>query len=524
MDNQKLNTFSAHLVATFQKVNNVNESHEGIRVNKIVSEIATWYERIRNAMEYREDEVILRAAIERILKRRLILGGNGKTIAEPLIRELTWARYFPNGSIEEATTEKVAQTIDLYLKLRREALAKFNLREADLNTWFYQVISSHIENILNPHPEREAMINYMYHILKSNIEITDDSEETRDAQVFIAVRKAYAKNDMALLRFHLFTQFFGDLTTHTVDEVIENFKKGFDETERQLKYPLRFSIFSYVKRQTSPFLILDDILTKEKGNIEPLIKEADALAKEVAEACRKRYKDIIAKVRRAVIRSVIFILLSKALFAFLVEGTYENFFYGHVMWSSIALNIIIPPCLMIIVGLSIRTPDKKNTDRILARIKTVLFDSTPIIGNQVLLQHIPKKTKTVLEQVLTILWIAAFAMSFGIVIAILSRLHFNPISQFVFIFFLTIVTFLAYRINRTANLYTVGDRQGVLTPLIDLLFLPIAQVGRHLTDGISQINIFLFILDFVIEAPFKAIFGFFEQLFIFLHRKREYLD
>src|SRR5215207_6144137 len=59
-----------------------------ISVNPIVSKFASWYERLRNAMEFREDEVILRATIERILKRRLLLGGNAKTAAEPLVREL----------------------------------------------------------------------------------------------------------------------------------------------------------------------------------------------------------------------------------------------------------------------------------------------------------------------------------------------------------------------------------------------------------------------------------------------------
>ncbi len=43
-------------------------SHERkIQVNPVVSKFATWYEKLRNVMEYREDEVILRAAIERIL-------------------------------------------------------------------------------------------------------------------------------------------------------------------------------------------------------------------------------------------------------------------------------------------------------------------------------------------------------------------------------------------------------------------------------------------------------------------------
>src|SRR3989338_994383 len=78
-----------------------------ITVNPVVAKFAAWYEKLRNAMDYREEEVILRAAIERNLKRRILLGGTGKTIAEPLLRELVWARYFPNESLSESLTIKV---------------------------------------------------------------------------------------------------------------------------------------------------------------------------------------------------------------------------------------------------------------------------------------------------------------------------------------------------------------------------------------------------------------------------------
>ncbi len=60
--------------------------------------------------------------------------------------------------------------------------------------------------------------------------------------------------------------------------------------------------------------------------------------------------------------------------------------------------------------------------------------------------------------------------------------------------------------------------------LFDFFFMPLIQVGRRLTLGITQINIFLFIFDFIIETPFKGIFAFFEQWFLFLRTQREKLD
>jgi hypothetical protein len=83
---------------------------------------------------------------------------------------------------------------------------------------------------------------------------------------------------------------------------------------------------------------------------------------------------------------------------------------------------------------------------------------------------------------------------------------------------------LAYRIALIANVYRVGEKQGFFTFLVDFLFMPVIRVGRSLTQSIRQVNIFLFIFDFFIEAPFKSLFAFFDQWFYFLHSKTEELE
>src|SRR4051812_11101637 len=88
---QPLSHLAKALVTNFEKPESLVHGKR-MAVNPVVVKFASWYEKLRNVMEYREEEVMLRAAIERILKRRLLLGGNAKTTAEPLVRELIWAR------------------------------------------------------------------------------------------------------------------------------------------------------------------------------------------------------------------------------------------------------------------------------------------------------------------------------------------------------------------------------------------------------------------------------------------------
>ena len=180
------------LVSAYDKVYSQDDD-KTISVNPLVAELASWYEKLRTAMDYRADEVLLRSAIERILKRRLMMGGNGKSVAAPLIRELVWSRYFPDSSIPESVVIKVEEEIDLYLQMEVEINNKQSLRSNDLkqrinkglvSEWILQLLSCEIEDILEPGSKRELMNNFMYQIFRNKITIADDDEETKDDSYF----------------------------------------------------------------------------------------------------------------------------------------------------------------------------------------------------------------------------------------------------------------------------------------------------------------------------------------------------
>ncbi|MDO8573159.1 MAG: hypothetical protein Q7R77_00205 [Candidatus Daviesbacteria bacterium] len=519
-----LNKLSHKLIAAYDQATAPNHE-KTVSVNPLVAEIATWYEKFRTAMDYREDEVILRSTIERILKRRLAFGGSGQSIAAPLIRELVWARYFPDSTIVESQVTQVVSEIDLHLRLENEINKKHRINRGKASEWILHLLSSEIEHILKPNDPKDIMSNFIFGIFKDLVMITDDSEETKNIQVFVAVRRAYANDDIAFLRYHLFKQYFEKLTIHNVDKIAEHFPAALERIEYHFNYPLKDRIYSYVKNQSIPFLILDDVLRKHKGKVFSITSNEELLNSEILSACNLRYSAIAGKVKRAIIRSVIFIFFTKAVFALFVEGTFERMIYGRILWSSIAINTMTPPLLMIIVGFLIKSPSRENSVRISKKINTVLYDEPPFLDKPLILKKKAGNASPLLWLVFVILWLATFVLSFGAIVFVLSKLHVNPLSQTIFMFFLAIVSFVSFRINRTAHMYILKDKKDNLGSLIfDFFFMPVIQVGRRITLGISQINILLFMFDFIIETPFKGIFAFFEQWFSFLRTQREKLD
>lgn len=516
----KLNQDSDYLIKAHEEASR-KKGDQGF-ASGIASELAAWYERLRTAIENRDEEVILRAAVERILRRRLLLGGNGKTVGPLLVRELIWARYFPEESISDDQILDVEETIDLYLELRNLIPKHNKIPDSELNEWIYHLMASDLEDRLNPTPQKEAMISYIFRKLKRMVIIRDDTEETRDIQVFIAIRKTFAKEDLPFLRYAVFNQYFGRLSSENLQQTAKNFSEGKRIIENQLNYSGRFKIFEFVKHQIPPFLILEDVLEKYNSGSHELILNTSEFTNVITETCNARYANIAGKVRRAIIRSIIFILLSKVFLALTIEGTYDRVVYGHVQWGAIAINIAIPVGMMILISFLIRAPGNDNTQRIINRINSLLFDKTPDLGKSLSFNHKPR-AKSFVDTIFTIVWLGTYLFSFGAIVYVLSLLNFNFVSQVFFIFFFAIITFLSYRINQAANLYTVKERTGLLTPFVDFFFMPLARVGRYLSEGVRQINVFIFILDMLIETPLKGLIAFFERWFSFLHSKREEL-
>jgi hypothetical protein len=525
MNNSSFSPLIQALLREFEKGETLASDDKKISVSPIVSRVASLYEKLRNVMDYRDEEVILRASIERILKRRFLLGGSGKTIAGPLVRELVWARYFADETLSESVIGKIEKEIDLFLNLREQVLGKHkSLKESKVNEWIYQLMSSSIAHILGVMKRKEKMTNFMFEVVKNNVTIPDDSEQARDVQVFIAVHKSFAKDDLALLRYHLFKQYFGSLSEENVDKVSDNFLACYKEIYYQLHYPCKDRILNYVKDKTAVFFILEDLLNLENGRIGDLYEDETGFRKIVNEICETRYAGISARVRRAIVRSVIFILLTKAFFAIAIEATFERIVLGRILWSALIVNIATPPALMALMGFLIKTPGQDNTDRIYRYIRAIFTTNQLKFAKQLVAKKSPPKAKPLLNFAFTILWLATFFVAFGAIVYILTKFHFNALSIGVFAFFLAIASFLAYRINQAAKIYSIEPRKTLTAPIVDFVFIPVVRVGRYLTTGISQINIFIYILDYVIEMPLKGLSAFLEQWFYYLQSKREELE
>lgn len=475
----------------------------------------TIYETIRNFIDYKDEHLLRRNAIERILRRKLLIIPE-TNIAPGLIRELSWAGYI---DFEPVNLNQIEKSIDKYLHLLKMSIDK--LPPAKYQDWILELASAEIEEHLVPRVKEEAINRAMFRVLsnKDNF-LSTIKPADRDLQIFLAVRRSLFKEDIATIRYHLLLTYipaWPNANQQLIDNFTQNIHKFYHHLEAKINDSSAIRLSKSVRPITPPFLILKDIID-QNPDLDSLFENTEHLLDAVEFACDKRYRSIKSKVSRSIFRSTVYIFLTKMVLAYIFEMPADLYLYGKVKLIPLSINTIFPPSLMYLIGTSIKLPGNSNSEKIKTMILELVTTSGPYLSFNIKSGSRPSS----LKGLFAIFYSVGFALSFGIIILLLSLLNFGIISGILFILFLCIVSFFAFRIRQTAKEYMVEEKKtGFAAGLVDLFALPFLQMGQWLSNKFSRLNILMFIFDFVIEAPFKAFIQIAEDWIQFLKQKKE---
>ncbi len=498
-----------------------------IKVSEVLGSIAYLYERIRNIVEYKNEQVLRRSGIERMVKRLMWERSSRDTtkLAQILLRELIWARYLPNDRIPKRKIAEVASILNKYLYLVGVVTEKGSgVPVAELRSWIWGVASCEIEEVLDP-ITREPYVELMYNWFITQFAWHNDdlSDHEKSIQMYLAVHRALTKSDEHIMRYHLLLREFP--AWRNADEAMvavfaEKFWHLYQEVEKHLQFPDRFALYRTMQKQIAPFEILKELIVREKDSAETILKDPAATEQKVREICQIRYAQIQTKVRRGTVRSIIYIFITKVVFALLIEIPYDIMVIGNLEYLPLAINVVVPPTLMFLIGLTIKAPNETNTARILTILKTIVYESP--VQNKTLFSLAKVRRGNLLGNTFALVYLALFILVFGGITWLLIQLHFSLVGILVFFAFLSLVLLFGFRVRFTASeLKITGNGESFFGYIFNNLTLPFLSTGVYLSKGLAKINFLTLILDFLIEAPLKTIIEVIEEWTSFIREKRE---
>ncbi|MBU0975353.1 MAG: hypothetical protein ABIE03_02660 [Patescibacteria group bacterium] len=499
---------------------------ENVKISKAVTFFAFVYEKLRYVIEYKEENLLLRSSILRILTRRVGLNSQGKDIAKSLVQEILWARYIAHFPIDQVSI--IENILDKYIHLlnlvERQPYVESKTK---VKSWILEIASCEIERVISNRIKQDALVELMYNDILPFIEVNDTEISTnyKNILIFIAVHKALLKSDQETLRFHLLNFYYPGWTNATpemVENLARNIQNIYNQVEAHLSYHLNERLLRFMRRRTAPFVILQKVLETLS---EDELTDEEKIKDTVSTIAKVEYKKARKKVLTAAIRSVVYIFITKSIFAIILEYPFSAIVLKEVHWFALIVNVIFPPFIMLVIVSLIRVPGKENTEMIYAKIEQLLYreQTTPdpkqrfIIGRKT-----EWGTGSLLFRFASVL---IFTIVFGGIFYVLYLLHFNIISIAIFVFFLSLVSIFAYRVRLRARELAVTDSgQGLGETLVDFIFLPILLVGDKISRGLQSINIFTFVFDFILEAPIKALIQIGEDWIGYLREKKEELE
>jgi len=500
-----------------------------IHVDEVASKVAAFYEKIRGIIDWKEEHLLKRRAIERILKRRLFSKldlSNGSifedpNIAEPLVLELIRGGHFPNDKIPESKIQEVQKAINKYVFILNKAKSGPKKSKLQLYSWISGIAACEIEEILSPSVKERALIAYMFEVINERIKLSEKmklDEKEKNTQTYIAVQKALFSLDAPVISYHILKYRYPEwknLSEDQFNEFAENIYFIKENLEKDLNHPLGDKFYQICEKYDTPFLLLGDVLSKNP--IEAKEKLSEAL---ITAHYKQRVKTLKKRLGRAAFYATLSIFLTNIVSLLLVEMPFNKWITGYFFnYWAITIDILGPTFLMFLLVITIKPPKKGNLPKVLMEVMKNVYgkDKKDVYEIKKF-----KKRNIIFEAIINLFYFLGFTIILALIIWGLYQVNFPPLSYIIFVVFLSLIAFAGAKIRQRAKeLQVIEEKETLFHLFIDPFAVPVVQLGKWLTNKWKRYNVIAVFFSALIDMPFTVFVEFIEQWRYFLKEKKE---
>ncbi len=475
-----------------------------LEVNEVVSAVAGTYEKIRYLLEYREEHTVRRAAIERVLRRRLMLEGQSFS-GERLARELVEGRYLSADEASEHFAHEAGAIVARFDELARQAGDEYRRR-------LLSFAASEIDALLSAHEVAldASVVDAMYKTLRPHVAAPGASSQDIDTQLFCACRRTLLNADDESLAYALWLAYVpGWKSGAGGTELAQAVPSILSSIRRDVKHGLQWLIVPKIKRESISFRIVRGYLAEAR---HPDLSDPHGIDTYARDFLSRVYETERTRLKASGIRAVAYLFLTKFVVALAIEAPYEYFILGGLHYVPLITNLVFHPALLFLLTRNVGTLTEKNTEAVVAELHALLYEGRV----RTIAAHAGYGR---LAPLFAAFYLALVLGIFGGIVGVLQALGFTIVGGALFLFFLSLVTFFAFRIRMRAQRWVVLQPKGVAALLMNALIAPIIRVGRYLSRTFSSVNVFVLFMDFILETPFKMLLNFSHHFLIYLREK-----
>jgi hypothetical protein len=502
-----------------------------IHVDEVAQKVAAFYEQIRTIVDWKEEHLMRRAAIIRKLKKRffdLELNNFSKVdeAAESLVLELIRGGHFPNDKIDESKINDVKRVINKYVFiLKNNPENKEGKAGINFYNWVIDVAACEIEETLAPSIKEMSLIDYMFSAMKEKIKVSEKfyesgalKKEDTDVQIYIAVCLALFKLDKPMISYNLIKYKYSQS---------ENIFKIWQKIEEDLANPMGNKFYAICEKYDTPYLLMGDILSSNTAaETGKEITDPAVLEDLIKDSYSKRLATLKSRISRAAVYSTISIFVTKVLTLLLSAVLIFKFvFHYPTDWSLLAVDVLAPTLLMFIIVIGIRRPTKKNLNIVTMEAMKVAYRRDTPDSYEIKMR---RKKGPVMRVVLSLVYVLSAFVTFGLIYLAFKHFFWSlPKPEFVASFvidiiFIAVIFFAGTAVSKRAQELTMEEeKEGFLSFMSDVFFLPMQGLGRWISNKWKKYNAIAAFFNALIDMPFSAFVEFLEKWRYFIKDRKE---
>ena len=513
-----------------------------INVDTIASKIAEFYEKLRMIIDWKDEHLIRRTAIERSLKRRFLSElGNGEganldlvQVAESLLMELIRAGHFPNNTLPREKIGEVGDILAKYKFILENAGGLSSAEQGAKNRvnfyhWLLEVAACEVEDLLDPAIKENALIDYMTVQLSKRLRVDpsiDITEKEKETQLFIAVHRALFRLDSPIIAYYLLKKWhpgWNTLEDPQLRAISNSIIEEWHLIESLFEHPQYSEFYKVCERYDTYYLLLGDIFDQleEKDSTEELedkLKDPEELEKETRVAYKKRAETLRSRLTRIATYSTLSIFVAGAFSLFLVEVPLARLIAGRFSPLALVVDLGVPTLIMYLLVGTAHPPEEDNLERVLEGMKKMVYAEL----DWGIYEITAKKKRGFWGRFfITLLYFFIWTVSLSAVVAAFYFAQVPLPSVVLDTMNVAIVTFAGIEIRQRAGELRVDEgKTRVIDFIFDTFSLPVAKFGKWLSEKWKEYNIVSVFFTALIDMPFLGFIQLIESWSAFLKEKK----
>jgi len=506
-------------------------AHSGgitIHVDEVASQIAKIYEQIRKIIDWKEENLLRRSAIERIIKRGMISkisnitflsNLNLDTLSETMVLELIRGGHLRNDSIPKEKIKEVKQILKKYLFIIENAdIPSIDIKKKiNFYDWAMSIAACEIEDTLSPPLEEQALIETMTDLINQRIKVIPTKSITAEEQrlqTYIATYRTLYDLDDSIISYNLLKIKYNDWQNPdktTLQYIVKNIFKIQADLSIELKHPLRKQFFNICEKYDTIFTIIEDIFKKYKNNsneLNEIFADKIKLQELITEFYNLRFKSLKKRLLKLAVFSTLSVFVANWFTFFIVEIPLAHIFYEGFNPFATAVDFFVPSLAMFVIVSMIRPPGKSNLPELLAVTNKYVYINE---DKDIYEIKIKKKKGLITRLTISIFYLAACLTSFGLIAWAFYKATLPMTSVIFDTFTIALNVFAALVIRNKSREITVEEKTSFGEFILDIFSLPMAEIGSWIANKWKEYNIISIFFNVAIEVPIISLISFVES-------------